>query len=91
MVLFEGQEPSQYLFEECADLDLSSLYPSIIMALNLSPETFIKKICVTDSNENNIEDKIIDEYISGDYISLGNKYLNLPSIDDLIKEVCMDA
>lgn len=88
MELFEGAGLSKYLFEEVCDLDLSSLYPSIILALNLAPETFIMKLCITKTNENyeviNVEDVFVDEYIAKDYVFLGEKYLGMPNIEDLI-------
>lgn len=91
MELFKGSNPSQYLFEEVCDLDLSSLYPSIIIAFNLSPETFIKKINVRkteyDQTKTSIEDIVIDDYISKDYVSVGHKYFNLPNMEYLIKKV----
>jgi len=92
MTLFEGAIASQYMFEEVCDLDLSSLYPSIIIAFNLSPETFIKKLNVRtinpfDQTEINVEDVLVDDYISKDYVSLGKKYFNLPNMSELIKKV----
>lgn len=92
MKLFDGALNSQYMFEEVCDLDLSSLYPSIILAFNLAPETFIKKINVRTvdpytQEEINVEDVLIDDYISRDYVFLGNKYFNLPNMSQLIKKV----
>ena len=91
MELFKGSNLSQYLFEEVCDLDLSSLYPSIIIAFNLSPETFIKKINVRkteyDQTKTSIEDIVIDDYISKDYVSIGHKYFNLPNMEYLINKV----
>lgn len=89
MELFTGAKLSKFLFEEVCDLDLSSLYPSIIIALNLAPETFIKKLNIDEFNEltmeyENVQDKFIDEYIAKDYIQLGNKYLGLPTFDDFV-------
>lgn len=94
MTLVKDSGPSQFLFEEVGDLDLSSLYPSIIIALNLAPETFIKKLYITVYNEiekcfENVEDKFIDEYIAKDYVAIGHKYLGLPSIEqwvDIVNE-----
>ncbi len=44
---FEGayvKEPDPGLYEWIYDLDLTSMYPSIIMSLNISPETLVGKI-----------------------------------------------
>lgn len=91
-VIFDGAEPSQFIFEECSDLDLSSLYPSIIMFLNLAPETFIKKYNIPVLNKEemlyeNKADVFIDEWIGEDYVYLGNKYLDLPTAEDIISEL----
>lgn len=81
---------SKYVFEEVGDVDLSSLYPSIILALNLSPETFDRKVYFKKIRNDGVnyevisyEKEFIDDYISRDYISVGKKYLGLPSINDL--------
>ena len=88
MRLFEDAELSQFVFEEVCDLDLSSLYPSIIIALNLAPETFIKKLNIELFNEQTMEwescqDVFIDEYIAKDYVFMGDKYCGLPNMDEL--------
>lgn len=44
---FEGayvKEPNPGLYEWVYDLDLTSMYPSIIMSLNISPETLVGKV-----------------------------------------------
>ena len=92
MTLFNGAKPSQFLHEEVCDVDLTALYPSIIIAFNLSPETFIKKINILVKNEftmeeENVEDVLMDEYIAGDYVYLGNKYLGLSNMDSLIDKI----
>lgn len=88
MELIKG-ELSKYIFEETGDVDLSSLYPSIILALNLSPESFDRRVYIKKYDGpnqfilNNHEKEFIDDYISKDYISIGNKYLGLPDITEL--------
>ena len=55
---FEGafvKEPTPGLYEWVYNLDLQSLYPSIIMSLNISPETKVGKIYDWD----------IEKYVSG--------------------------
>lgn len=58
------------------DLDLTSLYPSIIMSLNISPETKIGKISDWDSSKF-IRGEVENYYIGTDVISRDNlkKYL----------------
>lgn len=92
MILFDGAKKSQYLYEEASDLDLSSLYPSIIITYNLSRETLIKKLNIKKYNPiegvyNSIEDEFIDDYIGKDYVYMGSKYLGLPTVSGLIKEM----
>lgn len=51
---FEGayvKEPVPGVYEWIYDLDLTSMYPSIIMSLNISPETLVGKVYDWDSTE----------------------------------------
>lgn len=51
---FEGafvKEPRAGLYEWIYDLDLTSMYPSIIMSLNISPETKVGKVYGWDAEE----------------------------------------
>ena len=60
------KDPNPGRYEWIYDLDLTSLYPSIIMTLNISPETKIAKILDWDA----------DEFIRGDkeeYLIDGNR------------------
>jgi DNA polymerase elongation subunit (family B) len=75
---------SRFLFENCIDFDLSSLYPSIILAFNISPETCYGRAFIDDENGNDITDKYIDDYSSRDYVNFGTKWLGLPSVSDII-------
>lgn len=91
-ILFKGATKSKYILEECSDLDLASLYPSIIRFLNLAPETFIKRWIINEFDEDsmtyvNKADVFIDEWVSEDYVSVGNKYLNLPTAEDILNEI----
>lgn len=63
---FEGayvKEPNPGLYEWIYDLDLTSMYPSIIMSLNISPETLVGKIYDWDPEEFLKEDKTYDVWI----------------------------
>lgn len=57
------KEPVPGKYEWMYDLDLTSLYPSIIMSLNISPETKLTKIIDWDADEFIRGDK--DTYILG--------------------------
>lgn len=81
MRIFE--ELSKFIFECCTDLDLASLYPSIIRALNISVETCIGKVYF-DYMEYNGED-LVQDYMANDVIAFGSKYMNLPNVDDMIE------
>jgi len=69
------KEPITGLYKWVYDLDLTSLYPSIIMSLNISPETKMGKVH-NFTTERYISDEI-DEYIiedsHGDYYPAINK------------------
>jgi DNA polymerase elongation subunit (family B) len=75
-------ELSKYIFECCTDLDLAALYPSIIRALNISVETCIGKVYF-DYNGYSGE-TLIQDYMANDIINFGNKYLNLPTVEDFV-------
>ena len=60
------------------DLDLTSLYPSIIMTLNISPETKIAKI----------EDWDVQKFMKGevDYYQMGENRISRDNLEKYIKE-----
>jgi len=76
---------SQFIFENCIDLDLSSLYPSIILALNISPETCYGRIEIFNETGEDISSTFADDYVSRDYVNLANKWFKAPSMEDMIK------
>lgn len=75
---------SNRIFEYVIDFDLSSLYPSIIRAYNISPNTELAKVKfnLTDDYEN---DRFIDRYMTRDSINFSIDYYNLPSFDELVE------
>ncbi|WCS68259.1 hypothetical protein Goe21_01490 [Bacillus phage vB_BsuM-Goe21] len=79
-------EKSKFLFENCIDFDLSSLYPSIIQAFNISPETCYGRVIIEEDG-NDISKEYVDDYSSKDYINFGNKWHNLPTTSDLIQKL----
>ena len=80
---------SKFLFENCIDFDLSSLYPSIILAFNISPETCEGKIDIRDNDGNDISSEFVDDYTSRDYVNFAQKWFGVTSIDDMIKELAV--
>jgi DNA polymerase elongation subunit (family B) len=78
---------SKFMFENCIDFDLSSLYPSIILALNISPETCYGKIDIRDKDGNDIGGEFVDDYMSRDYVNFAHKWLGVASVDEMIKEL----
>jgi len=52
-------KPSKFLFENVFDLDFDSLYPSIIIALNLDRDTQVSKFYLADQH---IKTKLITKY-----------------------------
>lgn len=77
--------PSSKIFELAIDFDLSSLYPSIIIAYNISPETCYYKITMKDLDGNDVTDIFMDDLISNDYINFGNKWYGLPNISEMYR------
>ena len=72
---------SKFIFECATDLDLSSLYPSIIRAFNISLDTFIGYLDMYVMGYNGGD--FVQDYITGDLINIGTRYFNLPNINDL--------
>ncbi len=85
---------SSRIFANVIDEDLSSQYPSIIIALGIEDPTLVGKLQLKRKVPSEKEDglfvlvddgwKIIDSYISGDNISIGRDFLDLPSLSEMI-------
>lgn len=75
---------SNFIFDDVIDLDLASLYPSLIRALNLSLETLVGTIMCDINGSNQIE--MAQDYMTGDIVNFGMKYFNLPSLEDVLDE-----
>lgn len=76
-------ELSRFIFECCTDLDLASLYPSIMRALNISVETCIGKVYI--DLEGCDGETLLQDYLSGDILNFGAKYLNLPTVAEMVE------
>jgi DNA polymerase elongation subunit (family B) len=83
--------PSKFIYKYVNDFDLSSLYPSIILAFNISEVTQYGKIILNQENEDGeLEDvgyKFVDNLISKDWTGIGNKWFNLPTIKEVVNEI----
>ena len=74
------------------DFDYKALYPSIIDENNMAPNTQHGKVIIPeqiDPRENRFNNPtfdrtvwFIEDYISGDWLNFGNRYLNLPSYEE---------
>lgn len=73
---------SSLIFDDVIDLDLASLYPSLIRALNIALETLVGTITCDINGSNGIQ--LTQDFISNDVINFGNKYFNLPSVGDIL-------
>jgi DNA polymerase elongation subunit (family B) len=95
---------SRYLFENVIDMDLSSLYPSIILACNIDVGTQMGKLLfdtydhvAADGTRFTMETEeskeraasFCDSMASRDMAAIGNKYFGLPSVEDMVKEVAL--
>jgi DNA polymerase elongation subunit (family B) len=78
---------SNHIFENNIDFDLSSLYPSIILAFNISPETCYGRATVMDENDNDVSHEFTEDYASRDYVNFGTKWLGMPTVTDIAKIV----
>lgn len=95
-------KPSNNIFELVIDMDMSSFYPSSIMAMNIDPSCLIFKTIVNSSQfinrkvgyngivelpeDDDISKDVFDNIQTGNVLSIGHKWFNLPSIEDVLKE-----
>lgn len=81
-------DKSNKLMDCVVDFDLTALYPSIIIAFNISPESYAGRITVMRRNIiDEFEDctkDFIDDYISNDTINFCSKWLKLSTIEEII-------
>ena len=88
-MLINGKH-SKYVYRKVIDMDLSSLYPSIIRAFNIDTTTqygrlFINNI--TPSKDYDPAMDFIDRLTTKNYIELGKDYYNMPSVTELAREL----
>lgn len=81
---------SMYVFQKVIDFDLAALYPSIIRAFNIDGSTQYGRLLIGDeppTKEYDAGGEFTDHLEAQNWIELGKKWFNLPSTEDLIKEL----
>ena len=85
-IVINGKK-SKYIFENVIDMDLSSLYPSIILAFNIDTSTQFGRILMSNDIGEDLAPEFIDYLISQNYLEIGNKYFNLPTATEIINMI----
>lgn len=79
---------SKFIFDNVIDMDLSALYPSIILAFNIDSSTQFGKLVIKSINESDMFEDNTHEYMdylaSRNAVELGNKWFNLPSVEEMV-------
>lgn len=88
-------ERSKFVFNNVIDFDFSSLYPSIIISHNIGQNPLIGKIIMEDDFRELNGDpdderydpakELFEDFESQNYSKLGERWLNLPSTEKLLK------
>jgi hypothetical protein len=68
-------------------MDLSSLYPSIILAYNIDSSTQLGKLLLYNDEGEDIGYKFMDSLSSKDYVNIGIEWFNLPTVKELIDSI----
>lgn len=87
-MLINGK-PSRHIFRDVIDVDLSSLYPSILIAFNIDVSTQVGKVNFYEDDSEDAENKapeLFDALQAQDWVMYGEKYFDLPNEEDLIDE-----
>lgn len=81
---------SKWIFDNCIDEDLASLYPTIIMTNNIEASTQHGRYMLGMEAPNKLLDRggdFIDNIQCKDLLSLGIQYFNLPTLAELIERM----
>ena len=87
---------SKYVMGDVVDADFSAMYPHIIIAHNIGPESMIGKIVLDGFDHLDIKPEenmyesgkyFLEAIMSQDYEFIGKTYLNLPSVEDMYDEI----
>jgi len=83
-------KPSKYIYQKVIDMDLSQLYPSIIIGYNIDTTTQYGRLFLDGrppTKEYDPAGDFIDNLECNNPIQLGKKWFNLPSTEELIKKI----
>lgn len=90
---------SKFIFDFVIDMDFSSMYPNIIITFNIADCTMIGKLIIDEDVKDYYDKHAIDidgfdagkdfmeNYLTGDMLSLGSKWFDLPTVFDLDQEL----
>ena len=88
--------PSKFIFKHVIDYDFTSHYPIITGSHNINQETMIGKIILDGYESLNPDPNdvlydqgkmFIEALLSRDYSFIGNTYFNLPTTEDLLRDL----
>jgi DNA polymerase elongation subunit (family B) len=85
IVISKDGKRSNRIFENIVDEDLSSMYPSIILAGNIDADTMIGKIMCDKRPE--LDDIIPGLIAENDIVRIGKELLGLPDVNDVIRDL----
>lgn len=72
------------IFDLVIDFDLKALYPNLIRAYNISPDTAYGKITILDDEAENITPEFMNAYISREAIPFCREFYGLPDLEEMI-------
>jgi hypothetical protein len=85
---------SKYIFNFIIDFDYTALYPSIIRAFNIDPNSQIGRIMFdgyTPTKEYDRGGEFLDNLSTKDIIHTTNKFLGTPTIEEVLEECRMEG
>ena len=95
-------KPTNNIFEDVIDMDMSAFYPSSIIAMNIDPSTLIFKVIVNANQfidgdvkyngfiemerNSDVSKEVFDNFQTDNIITMGHKWFNLPSVEELARK-----
>ena len=79
--------PSNRIFEKVCDLDLSSLYPSIMLTFNVDTYTQHGKLVIDRGDGVDVSDAFTDSVHTRNHVAIGRDWFSLPSVEEMIQIV----
>jgi DNA polymerase elongation subunit (family B) len=79
--------PSSSIFEWVIDMDLASLYPSIMRAFNIDPSTQYGRLSIPKEKSPDGDEafRFVDGFVSGDWLDLGKEWFGLSLPEELLE------